>query len=259
MRLSGTSMAAGVVSGVAALVLESNKLTPNALKMVLQYSSIPVKNDDGTYADVLTQGAGSVNGAGAVILARAINPAQPIGEKWLTANIIPSTTIGGQEYVWSQRMIWGNHIARGAGIITEQRPAWALDIVWGDGLEDDDNIVWGNLNDDDNIVWGNALDLDDNIVWGNNLVWGNNQEDDDNIVWGNLLDDDNIVWGNFDDDNIVWGNNLVWGNSLLQMLDDDNIVWGNLEDDNIVWGNSELLGTLVNTIKKSGQSKKGVK
>ncbi len=46
-------------------MLQTNQnLTPNALKMVLQYSSIPVKNDDGTYADVLTQGAGSINGSG---------------------------------------------------------------------------------------------------------------------------------------------------------------------------------------------------
>jgi serine protease AprX len=238
MRLSGTSMAAGVVSGLVAVILKDNpNLTPNAMKMVLQYSSIPVKNDDGTYADALTQGAGAINGYGAMALARAINPAAAVGTEWLTANITPSSTIGGRTYVWAQRMIWGNHIARGTGVITEQRPAWALDIVWGDGLEDDDNIVWGNLADDDNIVWGNALDVDDNIVWGNNLVWGNSQDDDDNIVWGNLLDDDNIVWGNFDDDNIVWGNNLVWGNSLIRVIDDDNIVWGNNDDDNIVWGN----------------------
>jgi serine protease AprX len=280
MRLSGTSMAAGVASGVVALVLQNNpNLTPNTVKMLLQYSSIPVKNDDGTYADALTQGAGSINGSGAVTLARAIDPSQLLGQPWLTTNVTPSTTIGGQEYVWSQRMIWGNHIARGSGVITEQRIAWSLAIVWGDGLEDDDNIVWGNLLDDDNIVWGNALDLDDNIVWGNNLVWGNTQDDDDNIVWGNLFDDDNIVWGNFDDDNIVWGNNIVWGESLLTLnldgltllglsdddnivwgnLDDDNIVWGNLDDDNIVWGNSTLLGTSVTTVKHGGRSKKGVK
>ncbi|MEO5739686.1 MAG: S8 family peptidase, partial [Vicinamibacterales bacterium] len=99
MRLSGTSMAAGVVSGMAALVLQNNpKLTPNALKMVLQYSSIPVKNDEGTYANVLTQGAGSINASGAVALARAINPAAVLGEKWLTAHIMPSTVIGGQTY-----------------------------------------------------------------------------------------------------------------------------------------------------------------
>ena len=76
MRLSGTSMAAGVVSGMVAIILQNNEnLTPNALKMVLQYSSIPVKQDDGTYYNVLTQGGGSINGIGAVALARAINPA----------------------------------------------------------------------------------------------------------------------------------------------------------------------------------------
>jgi serine protease AprX len=270
MRLSGTSMAAGVVSGMVAVMLQHNPhLTPNAVKMVLQYSAIPVKNADGTYADALTQGAGALNANGALALARAINPSAAVGAAWLTASVTPSTLIGGQSYVWAQRMIWGNHIARGAGIITEQRPAWALDIVWGDGLEDDDNIVWGNL-DDDNIVWGNFDD--DNIVWGNNLVWGNSLDDDDNIVWGNF-DDDNIVWGNFDDDDIVWGNNIVWGNSLVGVndddnivwgnhdgsLDDDNIVWGNLDDDNIVWGNSELLGSVVKTAKNHGQATKGVK
>jgi serine protease AprX len=218
MRLSGTSMAAGVVSGMVALILQTNEnLTPNALKMVLQYSSIPVKNDDGTISDVLSQGAGSMNGSGAITLARAINPTLAIGQKWLVTNVTPATVIGGQTYVWAQRMVWGNHIAVGTGIIDEQRPSWALNIVWGEGFDDDDNIVWGNrLDDDDNIVWGNRFDDDDNIVWGNLF------DDDDNIVWGNLFDDD---------DNIVWGNRL-----------DD--------DDNIVWGNSALLGSVMNWIQK---------
>jgi serine protease AprX len=247
MRLSGTSMAAGVVSGMVAVLLQNNEhLTPNTVKMVLQYSSIPVKKDDGTYADVLTQGAGSLNASGAIALARAINPTASIGQGWLTTNVTPSSTLGGQTYVWSQRMVWGNHIARGTGVISEQRPAWALNIVWGDGLENDDNIVWGNLNDDDNIVWGNALDTDDNIVWGNNIVWG--IFDDDNIVWGS-----NIVWGNSllgltDDDNIVWGN-----------LDDDNIVWGNSDDDNIVWGNNALLGLVVKLKSNKEQAVEGSK
>ena len=49
MRLSGTSMAAGVASGVVALVLHANRdLTPNAVKAVLEYTSIPVLDDDGT-------------------------------------------------------------------------------------------------------------------------------------------------------------------------------------------------------------------
>jgi serine protease AprX len=243
MRLSGTSMAAGVASGVVALVLQANHdLTPNAVKAVLEYTSIPVLDDDGSRVDPLAQGAGQIEVTGSVALARAINPQAPVGTLWLSTTLTPSTIIGNQSYAWSQSIIWGARRVVGEQLMTEQRPAWGLNIIWGEGLgSEDDNIVWGNnFNDDDNIVWGNSFDDDDNIVWGNNIVWGDSLADDDNIVWGNLLDDDNIVWGNRfdDDDNIVWGNNIVWGSGLLGLsIDDDNIVWGNNDDDNIVWGN----------------------
>jgi serine protease AprX len=253
MRLSGTSMAAGVTTGIIALTIDLNpKLTSNALKAILEYSAIPVLTSTGTAADALTQGAGQINGGGAAMLAWVITADAPVGSKWLIPGyetITPTTEIGDRKYTWSQSILWGARKLSGANLMTEQRPAWGSNIVWGEGLgSEDDNIVWGNnFGDDDNIVWGNALDTDDNIVWGSNIVWGN---DDDNIVWGSLSgEDDNIVWGNnivwgsnlvgmsLDDDNIVWGSasdddNIVWGN-----LDDDNIVWGNLDDDNIVWGN----------------------
>ncbi len=57
MRLSGTSMAAGVTSGVVALVLHANRdLTPNTVKAVLEYTSIPVLDDDGSRFDALVAG-----------------------------------------------------------------------------------------------------------------------------------------------------------------------------------------------------------
>jgi serine protease AprX len=237
MRLSGTSMAAGVTSGMVALLLEINPtLTPNALKAVAEYSAIPVRTDTGARADALTQGSGGINGSGSATLAWMINADALVGKRWLNTNYLnPNTVVGDKAYAWTQAIIWGNHIVSGATLLAEQRPAWELSTVWGAGFYNDDNIVWGNGLNDDNIVWGNNFDLGDNIVWGNNIVWG---ASDDNIVWGNGLNDDNIVWGN----NIVWGDsliglnlddNIVWGNHL----DDDNIVWGNLNDDNIVWGN----------------------
>jgi serine protease AprX len=237
MRLSGTSMAAGVVSGVVALVLQTNSgLTPNAVKAVLEYTSVAVHDDAGESFDRLSQGSGSIVGLGAVALAHAIDTSAPLGANWLRTAVTPSTTIGSESYAWAQLMIWGNHVARGSGVIDEQRRAWALDIVWGEGVEDDDNIVWGNsLDDDDNIVWGNSLDDDDNIVWGNNIVFSNSWDLNDNVPWGL----------NGDDDNIVWGNRIVWGSGLIGMSEDDNIVWGNLDDDNIVWGNSALFGSVI--------------
>jgi serine protease AprX len=235
LTMSGTSMAAPVVSGTVALMLEANpSLTPNLVKAILQFTSQVYPG-----YDYLTQGAGFLNTLGAVRLSRYF----ATGEK---GDDYPSMR------AWSKHIFWGNRRVTG-GVLTPGGTAWTTNIVWGDGhTPAGQNIVWGENCDTascDNIVWGNNIvwgdsDGDDNIVWGNtdgdNIVWGNS--DDDNIVWGNG-DDDNIVWGNSGDDNIVWGNdcsgadcdNIVWGNS-----GDDNIVWGNAEGvDNIVWGNAD--------------------
>ena len=103
MRLSGTSMAAGVASGTVALLLHANpKLTPNAVKAILEYTSIPVLDDEGKRFDPLAQGAGQIEVTGSVALARAINPQAPIGTPWLSTSLTPSTIIGNQSYAWSQ-------------------------------------------------------------------------------------------------------------------------------------------------------------
>ena len=254
LTLSGTSMAAPVVAGTVATMIQADpSLTPNLVKAMLQFTAqvYPQYN-------ALTEGAGFLNSLGAVKLARYFASAQK-GQSY------PNMTM------WSKHIFWGNKRVSG-GVLAPGGTAWGQNIVWGDvhtpagqnivwgdfcgndcqhivkgnnvvwgDYDEADNIVWGNY-DDDNIVWGNSDD--DNIVWGNgdfdNIVWGN--ADDDNIVWGNDCggaDCDNIVWGNTDADNIVWGNaedadNIVWGNADSA----DNIVWGNSDDDNIVWGNA---------------------
>jgi serine protease AprX len=229
LTLSGTSMAAPVVSGTVALMLEANpSLTPNMVKAILQFTA-EVKPG----YDYLTQGAGFLNTLGAVRLSRYFATAQK-------GSAYPDMR------AWSKHILWGNRRVSG-GVLTPGGTAWALNIVWGDSLTPaGQNIVWGDNCDTaacDNIVWGN------NVVWGNsdpadNIVWGNT--DADNIVWGNS-DLGNIVWGNGDDDNIVWGNsddNIVWGNDCGG-ADCDNIVWGNTTEDNIVWGNAEALDNIV--------------
>jgi serine protease AprX len=236
MRLSGTSMAAGVTSGLVGLMLQANpRLTPNALKALLQFSAIAVHNADGGLFDPLTQGTGAINGNGALQLAAAIDATQPVGAKWLLAGVPMQSVIGGETLDWSQAILWGSHRAVGDGLIDENRGAWATGVVWGDGLEED-NIVWGTNCDGsaecDNIVWGTAFDEEDNIVWGTSFVWA----EEDNIVWGTYAD--------FEEDNIVWGTNVVWGTGLVGVVlgtsegEEDNIVWGTSEgeEDNIVWG-----------------------
>jgi subtilisin family serine protease len=228
LALSGTSMAAPVVSGTVALMFQANpNLTPNMVKAILQYTAQPYPG----YSP-LRQGAGFLNSLGAVRLA-----------KFYASNQAGSKMpIQG---VWSQHILWGNHRLVG-GYINPKANAWKLGVVWGAAraLNGVDNIVWGTEcgTGCDNIVWGTHDANGDNIVWGtdgdDNIVWGTSG--DDNIVWGTSLVDDNIVWGTNAFDNIVWGtdcggadcDNIVWGTS-----DSDNIVWGTADEaDNIVWG-----------------------
>ena len=240
LSLSGTSMAAPVVSGTVAIMLQANpSLTPNAVKAILQYTAQVYPG-----YDPLTQGAGFLNAIGAVRLARFYGTAQD-------GQIFPS------QAMWSRHIVWGNHQLTG-GVIDPASNAYSLGTTWGVAeTEAGDNIVWGTARDGDNIVWGTARD-GDNIVWGtardgDNIVWGTARGDDnivwgtscgggdcDNIVWGTARDGDNIVWGTArNGDNIVWGtagadgDNIVWGTAR----GDDNIVWGTIADgDNIVWG-----------------------
>jgi hypothetical protein len=230
LTLSGTSMAAPVVAGTVATMIQANpNLTPNLVKAMLQFTAQVYSQYDS-----LTQGAGFLNSLGAVKLAKYFNSAHK-GERY------PNMSN------WSKHIFWGNVRVSG-GVLAPGGTAWAQNIVWGDAhTPAGQNIVWGDFCGNDcqhivkgnNVVWGDH-DEADNVVWGNydddNIVWGNSA--DDNIVWGDG-DDDNIVWGNADDDNIVWGNaedadNIVWGNAVSE----DNIVWGNSDDDNIVWGNA---------------------
>ena len=232
LSLSGTSMAAPVVSGSVALMLQANpNLTPNLIKAILQYTAQEYPG-----YSVLRQGAGFLNTLGAVRLAKfyADNKA---------GSLMPT------QKVWSQQVIWGNHRISG-GYLNPKANAWANNIVWGTAKTlgtDGDNIVWGTMcRDCDNIVWGTADANAQNIVWGtslaSNIVWGTSY-DGDNIVWGTSYDGDNVVWGTdcggADCDNVVWGtsdgDNIVWGTAI----DGDNIVWGTSLASNIVWGTSD--------------------
>jgi len=253
-KLSGTSMAAAVTTGAVALVLEASRvvnhgdqaLTPNALKAVLQYTALTLKDATGQPYDALTQGTGEINVHGALKMALAINTDMPVGSQWLRWQPTPTSVIGGVAYPWSQALIWDDNIVWGTDALSFNGPQWDDNIVWGTASFDEDNIVWGTSAEFDNIVWGTVA------TWAGDLVWHNRiiglMTEDDNIVWGTVegLTDDNIVWGTSDGDNIVWGtwedDNIVWGTS-----EDDNIVWGTSDDDNIVWGTSDNIvwGTLA--------------
>ena len=233
MSMTGTSMAAPVVSGTVALMLQANpSLTPNLVKAILQYTA-----EIHSGYNALEQGAGFLNALGAVRLAKYY----ATGGKLTKAPFSPA---------WSRHIFWGNHRLSG-GIMAPKANAWKNGVQWGAlktvATAANNNIVWGTDDSSDNIIWGTAANDGDNIVWGtqygdDNIVWGTDcggADCGDNIVWGTDDGGDNIVWGTDDSsDNIVWGtddggDNIVWGTD-----GGDNIVWGTDDSDNIVWGTS---------------------
>ena len=183
-ELTGTSMAAAVVSGAAALILQSQpQLNPLQVKLVLQAAT-----------DFLPSAGLIGGGAGSITLDRITDPAfgqwrptlAQVFPTSLNSQLPPSQPHAADGIYWGDEGIyWGND-----GIY------WGNEgIYWGD-----DGIYWGN----EGIYWGNEGIYwgDDGIYWGNEgIYWGN-----EGIYWGN----EGIYWGN---DGIYWGNDgIYWGN-----------------------------------------------
>src|SRR5258708_29567441 len=90
LSLSGTSMAAPMVTGTVALMLQANPtLTPNLVKAIIEYTAQAYKYD------VLTQGPGFRHSLGTGELARFFYTAHP-GQKYPSHNS------------WSKTIIWRN-------------------------------------------------------------------------------------------------------------------------------------------------------
>jgi serine protease AprX len=176
-RMSGTSMAAPVVTGIVASMLEASivngkALTPNAIKAILQYTAIPV-----TGADDLSQGAGMVNGNGAITVAASIDPTAKRGTWWLAVGVNEFTTIAEATHAWGQRVIWGDRVVWGDHVYRND-PAWAMRVIWGDRVVWGDRVIWG-----DSTVWGAPQ-----AVWSARVIWGDSLlgVDGSRVVWGDL-------------------------------------------------------------------------
>jgi serine protease AprX len=201
LSLSGTSMAAPVVSGTVALMLQANPaLTPNAVKAILQYTA----QRYGGY-DPLTQGAGFLDAASAVRLALGFARSDP-------SSVVPLPS-------WSGRITWGTR-RYADGELRPGASAWSPFVLWGSNhpLDSGDPISWGVLGPNPwtlasqsrNVVWGNACGGSDCTgPWsiaavndGDTVVWGTS--DGDTVVWG-TNDGDTVVWGTSDGDTVVWG------------------------------------------------------
>jgi serine protease AprX len=211
MQLSGTSMAAGVVSGTVALLLEGRpKLTPRVASMIFHATSdfLPLEG-------LIAGGAGSLDvyrAADFLQQTNKVGTAKTIAFEELSRERVASTRL------WTGRtdeesgdalFVSGNQLVK-FGIVLAARKSET--IVWG---TNGDTIVWGTGR---TIVWGTSADT---IIWGTShdtIVWGTSL---DTIVWGTTVD--TIVWGTgVSPDTIVWGTSpdtIVWGTGTLETLE----------------------------------------
>ena len=167
--LSGSSMASPVVAAAAALLLQANQALPtNTLKLALQFTARVVPQ-----TDVLAQGAGALNVAGAIVLAGAIDTEAARATNWIRHRLTAANLDAfGQFIPWGQRIIYGDRFMqpRYAQIHLVR---WDDEVVWAyDSIADRiarDNMVWGANAADDNIVWGRgAL----SVEWTKDVVEG---------------------------------------------------------------------------------------
>ena len=184
IRLSGTSMATAVTSGVVAQMLEAQQvagsgdalMSPNAVKAALHYTALGIKNDLGLEYDRLRKGAGSMNGKGAVDLAKITDTSPTRPDPWMSEFPSPYTTIGGQALAWNQGVIWGESVIWGSGVI------WGESVIWGSG------VIWG-----ESVIWGSG------VIWGSNIVWTDSQSWASGVIWGSnsigFTNGSGVIWG----------------------------------------------------------------
>src|SRR5581483_7663766 len=127
--LSGTSMAAPIVAGAAALLFEARpEITPSLAKAILMYTAQPLNG-----ANTFEQGAGELNVVGAVQILNLLSPSLPTltnGAAMLTAALPypQASSLFGETIYWSQGVITNYGFLYGGGLMTSYQA------VYGSGV-----------------------------------------------------------------------------------------------------------------------------
>ena len=139
MELSGTSVAAPVVAGTVALMLQANPgLTPPLIKAILQYTAQALPR-----ANLVQQGAGALNVEGAVRLAKVLRTdiagavsagtIKP-GDDMLASGKsmpTPSSLINGETISWSRvAFAGGSHVLSGEVLFQKYQGFYDPRLTW---------------------------------------------------------------------------------------------------------------------------------
>ncbi len=219
MSLSGTSVAAPVVSGAVALMLQANpKLTPNLVKAILMYTAQPLAG-----FDLFEQGTGELNVEGAVRLAKLVRTdltnSTPLGAPLLTTTTppTPQTTIAGETFVWAQGILVDYTYVTGAELITKYQKIYGTGMLLGNGVVITNGMLLGNWQ-----MLSSGMLLGNNIMVSNGMLLGNGTP----LLSCGMLLGNGLLLGNgiilsdgiLRSDGMLLGNGDLWGEAQLQSM-----------------------------------------
>ena len=218
--LSGTSMAAAVVSGaVADLLQAAPSLTPDQIKMLLMKTSTKSFPDSSTvfdaatgtsytsYYDIFTVGAGYMNLSAALDMVKqvpsdvtALSPAAAFDFNTGDVSLVldPSS-------VFSDRALWGT------ASVNADRALWGTNFIWSNNVLSDNRALWGSR-----AMWGTSTTDAQRAMWGTSTtdaqraMWGTSTTDAQRAMWGtSTTDAQRAMWGT----SAIWSNRALWGTS----------------------------------------------
>jgi len=206
--LSGTSMAAAVVSGAAADLLEAvPTLTPDQVKMLLMKSatktfptlSTVTDPDSGqtftSYYDIFTVGAGYIDLNAALAMASSV----PTGVTAISPTANYDSATGNVELAFDPSSVFSDKAMWGANTLSSDKA------MWGANTLASNKAMWGA-----STTWSNSVLSGNQALWGASTAWGSATTSANQGLWGANSDAANQgLWGA----GAIWTNQGLWGAS----------------------------------------------
>jgi serine protease AprX len=181
--LNGTSMAAGVVTGaVADLLQASPALTPDGIKMLLMQtasksfptvSSVTDSTTGQVYTsayDIFTVGAGYLDLRAALALVNKV----PGGVTALSPIANYDSDSGNVELAFDPTSVFSDKAMWGANSVSSSKAMWGASSTWSNSILIGNKAMWGA-----SAVWGASSEFGANkAMWGASAIWTNK------ALWG---------------------------------------------------------------------------